>query len=254
MVGTGGAAPLSPAREASSGYSGAAMKKRLVHLVQARLHALADPEKATAMAAYAKSEMPFYGVQKPYRVPLHREMKRLFKPADRDEYEECVLALWRLPHREEKYTALEFAAQHRAFVVPESLPLFERLIREGGWWDFVDFVAPQLVGPTLLEHRDRLRPVMEAWIEDDDLWIRRSAIIVQLKHRDRTDQHQLFDFCLRRAHEKEFFIRKAIGWALREYGKTAPESVATFLRDHRSRLSGLSYREGSRRLVKAGLM
>ena len=92
--------------------------------MQTRLQALADSEKATAMAAYAKSEMPFYGVQKPDRVPLHREMKRRFKPSSRDEYEACVLAVWELPHREEKYTALEFARQHRAFVVPESLPLY----------------------------------------------------------------------------------------------------------------------------------
>jgi len=230
------------------------MKEELVELVQRSLGALANPVKAKSMAAYARTTMPFYGIQKPDRVPLHREMKQRFRPRSRAEYEECVLALWTLPHREEKYTALEFALQHRRCIVLDSLPLYERLIREGAWWDFVDFVAPRLVGALLLEHRHVVRPVMDVWIDDDDLWIRRSAIISQLKHRDATDEAQLFGFCLRRSHEREFFIRKAIGWALREYSKSAPDAVARFLTGHSDRLSGLSYREGAKRLVRAGVM
>lgn len=119
---------------------------------------------------------------------------------------------------------------------------------EGAWWDLVDDVAANLVGALLLGHRAAMRPVMEAWVDDDDMWRRRTAILSQLRHRDQTDAEMLFDFCRRRAHETEFFIRKAIGWALREYSKTDPGAVAAFLRRHGDELSGLSRREAAKHL------
>jgi 3-methyladenine DNA glycosylase AlkD len=226
----------------------------LVAFLQHRLQEVADPGKAGPMAAYLKTNMPFYGVQKPDRVPIYREMKKCFRPESQGDYKEAVLALWALPHREEKYAAITFALQNRPFITSKSLPLYERLIREGAWWDLVDGVAADLVGRVLLEHRRETRPVIERWVDDDDLWIRRTAIIVHLRHKEHTDADQLFDHCLRRAHEKEFFIRKAIGWALREYSITAPEIVRGFLLENRENLSGLSFREGAKRLVKAGKM
>jgi len=206
------------------------------------------------MAAYLKTDMPFYGVQKPDRVPIYKEMKKRFQPQSQQDYEGAVLALWSLPHREEKYAAITFSLQNETFITAKSLPLYERLIREGAWWDLVDGVASDLVGRVLLEQRSRTRPVIERWIDDDDFWIRRTAILAHLRHKEQTDANQLFDHCLRRAHEKEFFIRKAIGWALREYSKAAPEEVGEFLLKNREALSSLSFREGAKRLVKAGLM
>jgi 3-methyladenine DNA glycosylase AlkD len=226
----------------------------LITFIQQKLQTLADASKAGPMAAYLKTDMPFYGVQKPDRVPVYKEMKKRFRPLSQRNYEEAVLALWSLPHREEKYAAITFSLQNEVFITTKSLPLYERLIREGAWWDLVDGVASDLVGRVLLEQRRQTRPVIEQWIDDDDVWIRRTAIIVHLGHKEQTDARQLFDHCLRRAHEKEFFIRKAIGWALREYSKTAPEEVRDFLIENREVLSGLSFREGAKRLVKAGLM
>jgi 3-methyladenine DNA glycosylase AlkD len=231
-----------------------ASSKDLVQFVQSRFRPLADPKKAGEMAAYLKTEMPFYGVQKPDRAPVYREMKKRFAPTSRRQYEACVRALWRLAHREEKYAALEYASQATRFITSESLPLYEKLIREGAWWDFVDLVAIHLVGQTLLLERKRVRPIIEAWIDDDDFWIRRSALLSQIKHKEKTDAKQLFDHCLRRAHETEFFIRKAIGWALREYSYTEPQAVRKFLLANRDRLSKLSFREGAKQLVRAGLM
>lgn len=226
----------------------------LVFFVQQQLQALANPGKAGPMAAYLKTDMPFYGVQKPDRVPMYKETKKRFRPESQRDYEKAVLALWALPHREEKYAAIAFALQNEIFITTKSLSLYERLIREGAWWDLVDGVAADLVGRVLLEYRGRTRPVIERWIDDHDLWIRRTALIVHLRHKEHTDANQLFDHCLRRAHEKEFFIRKAIGWALREYSKTAPQEVRDFLFENRKVLSGLSFREGAKRLVKAGLL
>jgi 3-methyladenine DNA glycosylase AlkD len=93
-----------------------------------------------------------------------------------------------------------------------------------------------------------MRPILERWIAHPDMWLRRTAIICQLGHKGQTDWEMLSDFCLRRAHEKEFFIRKAVGWSLREYSKVEPARVADFAEAHRDILSGLSYREATRRL------
>jgi 3-methyladenine DNA glycosylase AlkD len=229
-------------------------KKELVRLIKKRLRAAADPAKAGPMAAYLKTDMPFYGVQKGERIPIYREMKKRFAPATRKEYEEVVLALWGLPHREEKYTAIEYANQSKKYITPGSLSLFERLIREGAWWDLVDGVAIHMVGQILLHNREKIRPVMEAWVEDEDMWIRRTALIAHIGHKEETDEAQLFDHCLRRSSEKEFFIRKAIGWTLREYSYTAPSAVKDFLISNRETLSGLSFREGSKQLVRAGFL
>src|SRR5205814_1691733 len=138
-------------------------------------------------------------------------------PRNRNEYEANVLELWKQPYREEKYTALSYAGKFKAFVNIDSVPLYERLIREGAWWDFVDDIATHFVGEVLLRDRQRMKPIMDEWIRDDDMWIRRSALLAHNRHKRETDEEQLYDHILHCADEKEFFIRKAIGWALREY-------------------------------------
>jgi 3-methyladenine DNA glycosylase AlkD len=227
---------------------------QLTDFIQEQFRALADPSKAGPMQAYVKTEMPFYGIQTPGRMPVYREMTRRFVPVTRREYEAGVRALWGLPHREEKYAALAFAGRHERFITSESLPLYEALIREGAWWDLVDGVAIDMVGRTLLTERAVVRPIIERWIDDEDMWIRRTALIAHNSHKKRTDRKQLFAHCLKRAHEKEFFIRKAIGWALREYSYSEPAEVCDFLTANRARLSGLSYREGIKQLVSTGAM
>jgi 3-methyladenine DNA glycosylase AlkD len=222
--------------------------RSLVHFVQAELAARADPVKAAPMQAYMKTDMPFYGVPKPARVPIAKELKRRFPPADTRQYRQNVLALWNLPHREEKYLAVGYARQFPTFVVFEQIDLFERLIVEGAWWDLVDEVASPIVSRIVLMERQQMRPELERWIESPVMWLRRAAIICHNGHKNATDWLQLSDFCLRRAHEKEFFIRKAIGWALREYALTNPEAVRAFLQRHGDQLSGLSYREAAKHL------
>jgi 3-methyladenine DNA glycosylase AlkD len=118
----------------------------------------------------------------------------------------------------------------------------------------VDEIAAHLVGTVLLHHRKEIAPLMDRWIENPDLWVRRTAIIAQLTHKDRTDHARLFRYSLAQAAEKDFFIRKAIGWALRQYAYTAPDRVRDFLMKNRTRLSPLTYREASRVLIKQGVM
>jgi 3-methyladenine DNA glycosylase AlkD len=223
----------------------------LAKFVRNALKQRADPSKVSAMAAYMKTKDPFYGVPTPNRVPVIAEMRHRFAPVDHRSYARNVMALWNLRHREERYLAIAYARQHPAFIAPASMPIYEQMVREGAWWDFVDEIAAHLAGAVLLNYRDETRALIEQWIDDDDLWIRRTALLSQLKHKSSTDAEQLFDHCLRRAHETEFFIRKAIGWALREYSKTDPRAVRSFLTRNQKRLSNLSFAEGSKHLARA---
>jgi 3-methyladenine DNA glycosylase AlkD len=225
--------------------------RALLAFVQARLSAEGDSARAARMAAYMKTDMPFYGVQKPARAVIFREMVNRFPVEDRAACRAAVAALWGEPHREEKYLAIALARHHDEFVTRAEAPAYERMIREGAWWDFVDEIAMRLIGRVLERDRAAMAPLLAKWIDDEDMWIRRSAIIAQVAHKDATDAAMLFEFCRRRAHEKEFFIRKAIGWALRTYAEVDPPAVRRFLRDEKPRLSGLSYREAARALTRA---
>ncbi len=221
----------------------------LAAFVAERLAEAADPEKAGSMAAYMKTDTPFYGAQKAGRVPILRAAVEGFPPSNREDYRTAVLALWAQPHREEKYLAIGYARSFPRFVTLSSIPLYRRLIIEGAWWDLVDEVAIHLVGTVLLHQREPMTPKVEAWIDDRDLWLRRTSILAQIGHKGAADADLLFEACERRMHETEFFIRKAIGWALRDYAKTDPDAVAAFATDHRGELSGLSYREATKHLA-----
>ena len=222
--------------------------EQLIAIAAAELSKRADAEKAPAMAAYLKTDMPFYGVQKKGRTEVFRIIEKDIPIADNSNYRAAIEALWERPHREEKYLAIGIAKTYRDFLTFDNLDLYRRLIVEGAWWDFVDDVAINCVGIVYLNERNRTEPTIEAWVDDDVMWLRRTSLISPIKHKLDTDHRMLFDHCLRRADEKEFFIRKAIGWTLREYAKTAPERVRSFLLQHRERWSGLSFREAAKDL------
>jgi 3-methyladenine DNA glycosylase AlkD len=214
----------------------------------AALTAAADPSKREGMQAYMKTDMPFHGVQKPARTEILRDMVRRFPPSDREEYEELVLGLWDLPHREEKYLALGVARHFEEFVTPAALAVYRRLIVEGAWWDLVDEVATHLICDLVVGYPDEVWPTVDTWIQDDDMWLRRTAIICQVGAKENTDAARLFRFCEARAFETEFFIRKAIGWALRQHARVDPDAVARFVIENRAQLSGLSYREATKHI------
>ena len=213
----------------------------LVSLVRKALAECGDPKRAAEMAAYMKTGMPFYGVSAAPRREVAREAARRFPPADRCDYARAVRALWRQPHREEKYVAIAYARAFKKHVVAASLPLYEKMIREGAWWDLVDEIAAHLVGGALAKEPEAAWPIMDRWISDNDMWVRRAAILCQLPFRERADEARLFRYCAERAHERELFIRKAIGWALRQHARVAPEAVRRFVLSHN--LSPLSARE-----------
>jgi len=219
-----------------------------------------DATAAAELSAYLKigeraDRSPPMGVRKDVLKELYRELKARFRPSDEGELLAQMEALWQPPWREPKYAAIEHArAFENKLLGPAALPLLERTIRSGAWWDLVDGLAAWLVGSIYLRHRKPIRSTLDRWRTDDDLWLRRSVLLAHLKHKDETDARALFADVEALMHEKEFFIRKAIGWVLRDYSYAAPDAVKAFLVAHRNELSGLSFREGAKQLVKMGKM
>lgn len=232
----------------SLGYRGTVSNTVAVSYVRESLEAVADASKAGPMAAYMKTDMPFYGVQKAGRTKITRELTRRFPPANRNEYHGLVRSLWSLPHREEKYIALSYARAFGVYVDVASVPLFKTLIVEGAWWDLVDEAATKLVGNALQKESASVTPIVTPWISDENMWLRRTSIICQLGRKAATDTELLELACVTNFWDTEFFIRKAIGWSLREYAKTEPGWVRRFVEAHEDEMSGLSRREAMKHL------
>lgn len=194
------------------------------------------------MARYMKDQFAFFGVPSPRRRAIQREVLGRWRPGSAEQLAEFATALWAVPQREAQYVATDVLAGNSALA---NLALAETLIVVKSWWDTVDGIAP-VVGA--LVARDPATAVaMDDWIVGRNMWKARVALIHQLRFRERTDVERLFRYCALRAGDREFFIRKAIGWALRQYARTDPSAVRAFVAAH-PELSGLSRREALRHL------
>ncbi len=217
----------------------------LAEELRAALREVADPALAPGQQAYMKSAMPFLGVRVPEARALTRRIAR--GVTDVELLRATALELWRdAAHREERYAAGELMALRPMRGRLELLPVHEEMIRTGAWWDHSDEVAHR-IAETLDAHPSELATLLRGWARDDDLWIRRVAIIGQLGRRDRTDRALLAEAIEANLGDPEFFIRKAIGWALRDLAKTDPEWVRAFVDAHPG-LSPLSRREALKAL------
>jgi 3-methyladenine DNA glycosylase AlkD len=214
---------------------------------------VADSRKAPMMQAYMKSAMPYHGVQ---TVLLRQSCKRIFGDVDlatSEKWRGHVLQLWRgATHREERYAAVMLSGDKRAaaFQNPAVMPLYEEIIVTGAWWDYVDEVASHRVGPILRGHPAEMRKMMLAWSKSDDMWKRRTSIICQLGFKKNTDLDLLYACIEPSLDSKEFFLRKGIGWALRQYAWTDPAEVKRYVRRHKDRLSSLSQREALKNISR----
>lgn len=233
----------------------------LVEAVRHTLAVHADPDRAAAQQRYMKSALPYFGVTRPV---LQASLRPIFAdpalmPADGDAWEATIRRLWDgAQHREEWYAALILARHRSARGWRDSsrLPLWRQLITTGAWWDVVDEIAAHLIGPVLRAESAVVRPVLWEWASAEDLWLRRTAILASLGAREQTDLGLLTHAITENLEPRlagtplarEFFIRKAIGWALRSYAATDSEWVRAFLETHRAELSGLSLREASKHL------
>ena len=215
----------------------------LVAAVRTGLAVRADPVAAPGMQAYMKSPMPFRGVPAPARAALLRALPRLDDPV----VVACAAEeLWDgATYREERYLATALA--RRAPPDPGRLPVYRHWIVTGAWWDHVDEIASRLVGPVLLTHPDDVRPSLRGWARDPDRWLRRTAVVCQLGAKERTDRALLVEAVEANLDDGDFFLRKGIGWALRQYARTDPDWVRDFVRTHPA-LSPLSRKEALRHL------
>jgi 3-methyladenine DNA glycosylase AlkD len=207
----------------------------------------ADPEKAPAMRAYMRDQFDFLGIPNPERLVLNRRVLAGLDRPDETDLRDVALACWHRPEREYQYFACGWLRRHVTRATQTLLPTVTHLVTTKSWWDTVDTLAADTVGPMVQSHPELLS-TMDDWVRDDNLWIARTAILHQLGYKQDTDAERLFRYCLAQAGHRDFFIRKAIGWALRQYARTNPEAVAAFLASHGERMSALSVREASKHL------
>ncbi len=208
-----------------------------------------DEDKASWQASYMRLQFPFFGIPKPQ---LDKLIKTFLQDNPIDDEAQLMIFMrncWDREQREFQYVALTAGTKYKKLWTPNFLAFLKELIVAKSWWDTVDYLAANLVG-LLIKQYPELITEMDRWVKDPNMWVRRSALLFQLKWKQETDQKRLFSYCLALQHEKEFFIRKAIGWALREYSKAAPNEVRTFLEANKDTLSPLSYKEGMKRLQK----
>lgn len=222
----------------------------------------ADAERAVAMRAYMRELFPYLGIPSPARRSLSRAVLAGLPPPDEAALTRVALACWELPEREYQYFAVDYLRRHAAVLSPAALPLVRRLITTRSWWDTVDEIA-DVVGAMVARHPG-LVSTMDEWAAGSDpsvgspsaspassmlgeLWLARVAILHQTRYRAATDTDRLLRYCAAQARHRDFFIRKAIGWALREHAKTDPDIVRDFIAAT-PELSGLSVREAHKHL------
>ncbi len=229
----------------------------LIRALRKALQGQANPEKAAAMQAYMKSSMPYYGIQATEQRAIFRDVFARWPIATYADWRDTVLKLWRAARcREERYAAIELTGYRRyaAFQTLEALPLYEELIVNGAWWDLVDSVAAHRVGGLLRRYPDVMKPEMRAWSLCENLWKRRSSILCQLTFKNETDLQLLYECIEPSLASQEFFLRKAIGWALRQHAWTDPHEVLRYVRRKRRELSPLSKREALKNILRSGLI
>lgn len=217
-------------------------------LLFTRLSALfsehADSDRAMYQQRYMKSGLPFWGIPCADVKKISNVIFKDFVPKNNKQYRDVFLYIFKnAERREEWYAAMHYAIKFKKFISEENIDAYLKIVNLTQWWDIVDTVSVHLFGKALLDNVN-LEKHLRKWIVDENMWVRRVALLTQLKYKDKTDVDLLSDLILTVADEKEFFIRKAIGWVLREYSYTDPKWVKNFIKEHEQKLSNLSIREG----------
>lgn len=207
-----------------------------------------DVEFATWSRNYLRNQFEFLGIRTPLR---HKLTKQFFKDnglPEKEELESVVFMLWDLPEREYQKAALDILDKAKKQLTPQDMPWLTSLIVKKSWWDTVDVLSPHIMGYMFSEHPELKDTYADEWIKNENIWLQRSAILFQLFYKENTEEERLFSYILKRANSEEFFVQKAIGWALRQYAKTNPDRVETFVANHT--LKPLSKREALKHFKK----
>jgi 3-methyladenine DNA glycosylase AlkD len=228
----------------------------LLSKLRRALRRAGDPVRAPAMQAYMKSAMPYHGVPTPLLRQVCKATFADLQFATASLWRAQILDLWRgARFREERYAALYLAGNKlwRPFQTLPAMKIYEEMIVTGAWWDYVDDIASHRIGPILRDYPMPMRRKMLSWAKSDNLWKRRTAIICQLNFKAETDLELLYACIEPSLGSREFFLQKAIGWALRQYAWTDGAEIKKYVRLNRTRLSPLSYREALKNIERAAL-
>jgi len=210
----------------------------------------ADPEMADPMKKYMRNQFDFLGIKSPERRQLFREFIKRAGLPDLKDLDEICMDLWALPAREYQYSGMDLLNRMRRKITPDFIGLIELMITTKSWWDTVDGLASHAVGGLFARYPDGRDEHLRGWRQSDNMWLRRTTILFQMRYKENTDQDLLFAIVQENMDSDEFFIQKAIGWALREYSKTEPTAVGDFV-SHQP-LAPLSRREALKWLSRQG--
>ncbi len=216
-------------------------------ILKKQMESHADPLQAKKMAAYMKNHFLFYGIPSPNRKALYKDFlkeEKTKKVVDWELLDQC----FEDKHREFQYFACDYLVALAFYIPFEELDRIKAYIQKGNWWDTTD-ALDQVIGKIGLIDT-RIKQAMILWSRSDELWIKRAAIDHQLLYKEKTDTQLLETILLNSLGSNEFFINKAIGWALRQYSKTNPRWVESFIKQHHAALSSLTIKEASKYLTK----
>jgi 3-methyladenine DNA glycosylase AlkD len=208
---------------------------------------VADKEHALGTEAYMKNNFKFFGIYTNQRRQISNSVIKQFGYFSEKDLRSLVKELYQQKEREFQYVAIELLAYHKKFWDKKTIELTEFILIHKSWWDSVDHIASLILGPYFKIFSEQIIPITSAWNQSKNFWLQRSSIMFQKAYKKDTDTNLLSKYILNVKANKEFFVQKAIGWALREYGKTNPSWVKMFVEKHQ--LTGLSAREALRRIV-----
>lgn len=200
-----------------------------------------NPEIAVYMKKYMKDQFEFYGIKTPVRKQITKEFFKKYGLLSEEDLEQVIRECWEMDQREMQFFAIGMLERYIKRSDRNIIDLLEYMIINKSWWDTVDGTASLLVGPLFKKHPALIKPRTTAWMDSGNIWLQRTCLLFQLNYKTATDLDLLFDFIDRLSDSKVFWIRKAIGWILREYSKTDSETVQRFVDTHQ--LSPLSRRE-----------
>jgi len=209
--------------------------------LQVEFEKYANSENAVQMQKYMKDRFEFFGIKSPPRRELYREHISQFGLIPAGQREEIIHWCWEATQREWQYSAMEFLGKEAKKANKKIIELYEFMIVTKSWWDSIDYISANLVGPYMQKFPDQIPDLTIKWMGSGNMWLQRTCLLFQLRYKNRTDTGLLSSFIRQLAASTDFFIRKAIGWALREYSKTNPDFVIHFVQENK--LSGLSERE-----------
>ena len=199
-----------------------------------------NKEIAKGQEKYMRNKFEFLGIKTPLKNEILKAHYKEFGFPEKDNINDYVKFLWKQPEREFQYVAINMYEKIMKKFVPEDIEILEFMIENKSWWDSVDSIV-RLNKVYFQKFPELVKQHTGRWINSDNFWFQRSALIFQLNYRDKMDKDLMFEYIIEVADSKEFFVQKAIGWILRQYSKFNPEAVIEFVKNNK--LANLSKRE-----------